>query len=253
MSLKLGNADRLERVSNRGNDMADLLMLPTNAKCIDLWFPPLAQLLRFIETRSFQALGESSARARRFQGKLIAATNRNLGLAIRKGRFREDLYYRLCSDQIVTPSLRQQIDESPGVLRDLILFMCRRVAGDEAEALANEVQQWIEKNLDPEYPWPGNYRELEQCVRNILVRKEYRQAATAVQNADGILSGALAGKLTLSELLSRYCTLVYAQTRSYEETARRLGIDRRTVKARVNEKLLAGLRITKLSDARRRE
>jgi DNA-binding CsgD family transcriptional regulator len=47
--------------------------------------------------------------------------------------------------------------------------------------------------------------------------------------------------LTASELLSRYCTLVYAQNESYEETARRLGVDRRTVKAKVNQELLAKL------------
>ncbi|MBV9675002.1 MAG: sigma-54 factor interaction domain-containing protein, partial [Acidobacteriaceae bacterium] len=63
------------------------------------------KLLRVIETRSFQALGENQAQTHRFQGKLMAATHRNLGAAIHKGRFREDLYYRLCSDQIVTPSL----------------------------------------------------------------------------------------------------------------------------------------------------
>ncbi|HEX4230541.1 MAG TPA: sigma-54 factor interaction domain-containing protein [Bryobacteraceae bacterium] len=198
------------------------------------------KLLRVIETRSFRALGESGARAHRFQGKLIAATNRNLALAIRKKRFREDLYYRLCSDQIATPSLRQQIEESPGVLTDLILFLSRRVAGDEAEALAAETQQWIEKNLDPTYEWPGNYRELEQCVRNILIRKEYPISRfTKIRNGSGILDGATSGQLTVSELLSRYCTLVYSQTGSYEETARRLQIDRRTVKAKVNLELLS--------------
>jgi hypothetical protein len=53
------------------------------------------KLLRVIETRTFQALGESNAQAHRFQGKLMAATNRNLAVAIRKGRFREDLYLPL--------------------------------------------------------------------------------------------------------------------------------------------------------------
>ena len=203
------------------------------------------KLLRVIETRSFRALGESNAQAHRFQGKLIAATNRNLALAIRKGRFREDLYYRLCSDQIVTPSLRQQLDESPGVLRDLILFMSRRVAGDEAEGLATEARQWIEKNLDPHYEWPGNYRELEQCVRNILIRKEYRPSrlTSPPRNSD-IFAEARSGRLTADELLSRYCTLIYSQTGSYEETARRLNLDRRTVKAKVDQDLLARLAAT---------
>lgn len=211
------------------------------------------KLLRVIETRSFQALGEGNAQTRRFQGKLIAATNRNLGVAIRKGRFREDLYYRLCSDQIVTPSLRQQIDESPGVLGDLILFMSRRVAGDEAEELAKQSQEWIAQNLDPRYEWPGNYRELEQCVRNILIRREYQTARWNDRAAaPDIFDEARGGALTASELLSRYCTFVYAQTESYEETARRLEIDRRTVKAKVNAELLKAMRATRAVAAKRR-
>jgi DNA-binding NtrC family response regulator len=203
-------------------------------------------LLRVIETRSFQALGENSNQGHRFEGKLIAATNRNLALAIRKGRFREDLYYRLCSDQIVTPSLRQQLDESPEVMGDLILFMSRRVAGTEAEAFAKQAVEWIETNLDPLYEWPGNYRELEQCVRNILIRNEYR-ISRVVKNKDrrDIFDEAREGALTATELLSRYCTLVYSQTGSYEETARKLEIDRRTVKAKVNPELLASLRAIK--------
>ena len=64
-------------------------------------------------------------------------------------------------------------------MRDLILFMSRRVAGEEAESLARETQEWIESNLDPGCDWPGNYRELEQCVRNILIRKEYQTARSA--------------------------------------------------------------------------
>ncbi len=203
------------------------------------------KLLRVIETRSFQALGESTAQLHRFEGKLIAATNRNLGLAIRKGRFREDLYYRLCSDQITTPSLRQQIDESPGVLRDLILFMSQRVAGEEAGTFAAEAYQWIEQNIDASYGWPGNYRELEQCVRNILIRNQYQMARLERTKVDrDIFAQAKTGGLTANELLSRYCTLVYALTGSYEETARRLEMDRRTVKAKVNEELLATLLAT---------
>jgi transcriptional regulator with AAA-type ATPase domain len=200
------------------------------------------KLLRVIETRRFQPLGEGTAKMRQFQGKLIAATNRDLGSAIRRKRFREDLYYRLCSDQIVTPSLRQQIEESPGVLVDLILFMSRRVAGDESGSLAAEAQDWVEKNLGSDYGWPGNYRELEQCVRNILIRKDYQVASTPQRKrTDDVFQDARNGHLTADELLSRYCTLVYTRTGTYEETARRLAIDRRTVKAKVNFELLKRL------------
>ncbi len=189
------------------------------------------KLLRVIETRSFHSLGESLAQVHRFEGKLMAATNRDLGRAIRRRKFREDLYYRLCSDQIVTPSLRQQIDESPEVMRDLVLFMSQRVAGEEAETLAEQAYEWIQKNIDAGYGWPGNYRELEQCVRNILIRNEYQ--TSRLTRRDDWFAQARAGTMTADELLSRYCTLVYQMTGSYEETARRLDMDRRTVKAKV--------------------
>lgn len=192
------------------------------------------KLLRVIETRQFQPLGESGRAARRFEGKLIAATNRDLAAAIRRRRFREDLYYRLCSDQISTPSLRQQIEESPGVVGELVLFMARRVAGDEAETLAKEAQQWIETRMDPHYAWPGNYRELEQCVRNILVRKEYTPARPGPKDSDPFRD-ARAGTLTADQLISRYCKLVYSVTGSYVETARRLALDRRTVKVKITQ------------------
>ena len=56
------------------------------------------KLLRVIQTRRFQRVGETESRE--FHGKIIAATNRNLGDAIRQGEFREDFYYRICSDLV---------------------------------------------------------------------------------------------------------------------------------------------------------
>ena len=75
------------------------------------------KLLRVIETRRFSAVGDTALRE--FHGKLIAATNRDLPAEIRAGQFREDLYYRLCADLIQTPSLAEQIRDSPQVLREL--------------------------------------------------------------------------------------------------------------------------------------
>jgi len=191
------------------------------------------KLLRVIETRTFQAVGDT--KARRFNGKLIAATNRNLAEAIVDDKFREDLYYRLCSDLLETPSLAQQLRESPDVLGDLVLFMARRVAGDEAETLAAEAVDWIKNNLGADYAWPGNYRELEQCLRNLLIRRNYRPALRESGGEDGDpFADARRGRLTADEVLNRYCRLVYEQCGSYEETGRRLGLDRRTVKRRVN-------------------
>ncbi len=185
------------------------------------------KLLRVIETRTFHPVGGTASR--QFRGKLIAATNRDLAARTAKGEFREDLYYRLCSDQIVTPSLAEQAAESPQVLEELIVYMARRVAGAEAEELARDVSRWIEKNLGRNYAWPGNYRELEQCVKNVLIRQDYRPLGAPAAGAPE--------HITADQLISRYCTLVYRQTGSYEETARRVGLDRRTVKSKVDRVL----------------
>ena len=199
------------------------------------------KLLRVLQTRTFQALGDTAERY--FSGKLIAATNRDLSAAMQQGHFREDFYYRLCSDLIVTPSLHEQLRESPDVLQALLLFIAQRVVGTEAEALAVEVEHWIVHHLGRDYPWPGNIRELEQCVRNVLIRREYRPPQQHRQTPHDVLLQAIThGTLTVEELLCRYCTLVYAQTGSYLETARRLQLDRRTVKSKVDPQLLEQLR-----------
>ena len=198
------------------------------------------KLLRVIETRTFHPVGDTVGR--QFRGKLITATHRDLPAAMRQGRFREDLYYRLCSDQVTTPSLAEQLADSPSMLSDLVWYMARRVAGPEGEELAREVMGWIEGNLGPDYAWPGNYRELEQCVKNVLIRRDYRPSSVAARDpVEEFAEQARAGKLTAEDLLRRYTTIVYSRTGSYEETARRLGLDRRTVKAKVDSALLARL------------
>ena len=115
--------------------------------------------------------------------------------------------------------------------------------GEDAADVVAEVKQWIDNHLGTDYAWPGNVRELEQCVRNVLIRKQYRPPHAPGQTPNDDLNQSLAndisrGALTVDELLRRYCTLVYAQTGSFEATARRLRIDRRTVKAKVDPQLL---------------
>jgi DNA-binding NtrC family response regulator len=193
------------------------------------------KLLRVLQSRSFERLGDTAAR--RFHGKVIAATNRDLAGEIQAGRFRADFYYRLCADMITTPSLAEQLRDAPGELATLVLFLARRIVGeDEAVGLAREVETWIACHLGPGYAWPGNVRELEQCLRNVMIRGEYRpqELRAYAEGRARLARECTTGALTADELLTRYCTLVYAETQSYVETARRLGLDRRTVKARVD-------------------
>jgi sigma-54 specific flagellar transcriptional regulator A len=193
-----------------------------------------AKMLRVVQARNFARVGETQTR--QFQGKLVAATNRDLAEDMRTGRFREDLYYRLCSDLIATVPLREQLADAPDDLHNLILFAAERISGDEAEEVAREVEQWIDSRLGRDYPWPGNIRELEQCVRNCLVRGEYHpaQPKEPLFDADKAwLADAERGALSADELLTQYCQWVYRQVGTYEQTAEHIGLDRRTVKRRI--------------------
>jgi len=212
------------------------------------------KLLRVLESRTFQRLGDSQPRE--FHGKVIAATNRDLAEEIRAGRFRTDLYYRLCSDLVRLPPLAEQLRGDPQELNDLVSLLVGRlltggdpgavaVADPDAAALTAEVMGCIERDLGLDYTWPGNIRELEQCVRNVLVRRSYRPAgllSRAASARDQLARDVQEGALSADDLLDGYATLVYSQTGSYEQAARRLGLDRRTVKRRVDRKLLAALR-----------
>lgn len=191
------------------------------------------KLLRVLQSRTFQPLGGTDSK--RFAGKIIAATNRDLPAEIRAGRFREDFYYRLCSDQLTTPSLREQLDASPGELETLVRYIVGRLLDeDEVAGFTRDTLAWIAKHLGAGYSWPGNFRELEQCVRNLVLRGDYRPAGPLVRGGSEDWNVLIeSGALTAEELLRRYTRIVFAQARTIEETARRLDQDRRTVKARL--------------------
>ena len=199
------------------------------------------KLLRVIQSRTFQRLGDTAPR--RFEGKLIAATNRDLAEEIRKGRFRDDFYYRLCADTIRTPTLADQLAGNETELAHLVRFVCERIAGeDEGEALTVEVLAAIDDSPGFDYAWPGNFRELEQCARSVMLRGSYtpasvERAGVRQQIADDIV----AGTFNADELLRNYCTLLYASSRNYSHVAEKLGLDRRTVRAKVDANLLAKL------------
>jgi DNA-binding NtrC family response regulator len=192
------------------------------------------KLLRVLQSRQFQRLGDTAPLT--FGGKIIAATNRDLAAEIRAGRFREDFYYRLCSDQITTPSLREQMDASADELPLMVGMIAKRLVGeDEAPRFTREAVGWIERNLGGAYAWPGNFRELEQCVRNLLIRRDYKPAGPLVvasrEDWNALLNR---GTLSAEEVLRRYTRQVFEQAGgNVEETARRLDLDRRTVKGRL--------------------
>ena len=189
------------------------------------------KLLRVLQTRQFQRLGETKLRP--FVGKVMAATNRDLASEIERGRFREDFYFRLNADRIQTPSLRDMLDGSDKELSILVNHIARRLAGpDDGQCLAEECVEWIRKRMGSSYRWPGNFRELEQCVRNILIHGRYDpepggnfRSSGAPNIADAVKRG-----LSANQLLSRYAQAIYREHGSYEETAKLLQVDRRTAK-----------------------
>ncbi len=195
------------------------------------------KLLRVLQDRLFQRLGDTVNR--RFEGKIIAATNRDLPERIASGQFRTDFYYRLCADQIVTVSLAEQLQGSGDELQHFVRFIAHRLVGEEeCNQLTREAMAWIEGKLGYSYAWPGNVRELEQCIRNIMIHNDY-QAPPRLGKESGALRSALdQGELTADELLRWYCTTVYRKTGSYQETARLLQLDRRTVKAKIDEAMV---------------
>ena len=194
------------------------------------------KLLRILQSRTFQRLGDNTERY--YKGKLLAATNRNLLNAIEKSKFRGDLYYRLCSDIIETPSLHDQLGGSELELNTFAQHLAVGIIGqEESEALAGEASVWIKKNLGLEYAWPGNVRELEQCLRNIMIRGTYSAPRpTPFPNSENLLFQELKEcRLTADELLNIYCKNTYRKSGSYLAAAKTLNLDRRTVRKRINE------------------
>ncbi|MCR9093861.1 MAG: sigma 54-interacting transcriptional regulator [bacterium] len=204
------------------------------------------KLLRVLQSRTFQRIGETIER--RFEGKIVAATNADLEQGIEDGTFREDLYYRLCANVIEMPTLRAQIEADDGAFEQLTQVIAVRIAGSEEEGdgLAKEVLGFVRSGLPADYAWPGNVRELEQCVRSVLVQGSYapprRRDAGERLAASGVAPMLLAGEASAEALLRDYTTRVYAKQGSYEAAARVLGLDRRTVKAKLDPELLEELR-----------
>ena len=194
--------------------------------------PIQIKLLRILQERTFSPVG--SHQQLRFQGRVITATNVDLN-TLQQDRFRDDFYYRLCSDIITVPTLHHRISENSDELEELVKMVVKRILGSEESA--EEITETINKQIPPDYPWPGNVRELEQCVRSILLRGRYKPAQQQnyplerhLQLAGDIKNGTLTGQ----ELLRQYATHLYKTLGSYSAVAERLAMDRRTVKKHIS-------------------
>jgi transcriptional regulator of acetoin/glycerol metabolism len=165
---------------------------------------------------------------------VIAATNKPLDALLQRGAFREDFYYRLCSDVIVVPPLRLRLEEDPMEMNALLELLVTRTLGEPSSEWVSLIRDILCRDLGEDYSWPGNVREMEQAVRRIVLSREYRGNLYVKPVPDSlpekIHSGVNRGNMTAKQLLSSYCTLLYNRHGNLEEVARLTQMDRRTVK-----------------------
>jgi transcriptional regulator with GAF, ATPase, and Fis domain len=121
-------------------------------------------LLRVLQEHEFERVG--GTRSIRTNVRVIAATNRNLQVAIQAGTFRSDLFYRLNVFPIDMPSLRQRREDIPALV-EYFVDHCARKVGKNIQGIAKESLDLLRA-----YPWPGNIRELQNVIERSVIMCE---------------------------------------------------------------------------------
>ena len=190
----------------------------------DLPLPLQPKLLRFIQDREYEHVGD--AVPRKADVRLIAATNAKLEDAVKAGRFREDLYFRLNVISIEIPPLRERRDDIPVIAERLLAFHARNnhrsFLGFTAEALEAQTA----------YAWPGNVRELSNAVERaaILCRTDLVGRECLPANLTGAEAEARIGDaVSLEKIEEAHIRRVLATARSLQEASAILGIDQATL------------------------
>ena len=127
----------------------------------DLSLAIQVKLLRVLQESEVVRLG--SRQSRKLDIRVVAATNVKLEEAVRAGKFREDLYYRLKVAAINLLPLRQRVDDIVPLAQHFIEDYCERLGYDNAQ-LSSNTQQFLKQ-----YHWPGNIRELENAIHHALL------------------------------------------------------------------------------------
>jgi PAS domain S-box-containing protein len=120
-----------------------------------------AKLLRVIQHNEFERLG--SSHTVKVDVRIIATTNRDLEEEVRKGRFRQDLYYRLNIFPITVPPLRQRKEDIPLMVQAFLERYARKL-GKQITSIQKETMKALQ-----DYPWPGNVRELESIIERAAI------------------------------------------------------------------------------------
>jgi DNA-binding NtrC family response regulator len=182
-----------------------------------------AKLLRFLDSGEFRRVGGN--RAMKADVRIIAATNRNLDDAIKKGDFREDLYYRLNVITINIPPLRDRKDD---VIPLAEHFMAKysRIISKRVDRLDRDAAKLLVR-----YNWPGNVRELENVIERAVILCD----SGTIMNKDLSIKYPEApmvsvGPSTLKEVEKEHILNVLKQTGGNQTMASKiLGVDRKTL------------------------
>jgi formate hydrogenlyase transcriptional activator len=189
-----------------------------------------AKLLRVIQDGEFERLG--SSQTIKTDVRVIAATNRHLEEEVRKGRFREDLWYRLNVFPITVPPLRER-REDIALLVDYFVDKISKRLGKSIDNIPITVMNTLQN-----YHWPGNIRELE----NVLERAVINSSGSKLHLADELKKPRMnlkTARKTLDEVERDYIVRVLKQTRwkvsGKNGAAEILDLDRSTLRARIRK------------------
>lgn len=182
------------------------------------------KLLRFIEDKQFERLGDPTIR--RADVRILAATNAILEERVADGRFREDLFYRLNVISIEVPPLRGRPEDIMPLAKEFLAFFC----------LANHktLTGFTDEAIDflKTYGWPGNVRELRNVIERavILVRGSIIGKEDFPEGAASPVGVAVPGdRVSLAMIEETHIRRVIASTSSLQEAAEILGIDQSTL------------------------
>ena len=127
----------------------------------DMSLATQAKVLRVLEGQEFQRVG--GTKTLKADVRVIAASNKDLAEEIKKGAFREDLYYRLNVIPLEVPPLRERIDDIPRLVRYFLQEFSREY-GQKPKTIDDDALA-----LFVQYPWPGNVRELRNIIERLII------------------------------------------------------------------------------------
>jgi two-component system response regulator AtoC len=197
-----------------------------------------AKLLRVIQEREFMKVGDQ--RKIKLDIRIISASNRNLEESVRKGEFREDLYYRLSVVPIHLPPLRKRGDDIPLLSHHFL----KKFAGKLKKPIPEISPEAMEVLKD--YAWPGNVRELEHTIERILILEDTdlirpRDLPSFITQRQGEFQMFSEELFSLEELEKKYIRFVLRRTKGKKtKAAEILGINRKTLGLKVKKYGLSG-------------